>query len=445
MKIQTQTRLLAAGIMSIPVLIILAVSIYRLFLSDEIVYEVPAYNDVSPMLDEHLNSHDWDSITRSVARFRSFGNITIFRDDFLVLYSEIPEFSQGVFVSWENIWPLLQDKRFIFSSIGSEDTQGYILINLKSHSVKDRLVRFFFPALIGISLICLLTIFAICMPIVLTRTITNSVKVLENATRRIAEGELDLKVEVKGSNEITSLVNSLNKMRNALKEGELSRSRFIMGISHDLKTPLALIKGYAEAISDGVAEDATSRTKAVEIIAAKADQLEDMINDLIDYVHMETGEWRSQLNSVSISCFLRSMVKDFCNDVDVLQHNFIHEIDLPDTITVSMDDRLVIRAFDNLIHNAVRYSPKGSLIRLAAVQREKAIEIKISDNGPGLDSDELPHIFELFYRGSSSRREQGMGLGLAVVKWVVDYHGWSIAVSAAKGEGTCFTITIPLM
>jgi len=298
--------------------------------------------------------------------------------------------------------------------------------------------------IIIIIFIVLLILFSLCMSIVITRTITGSVQVLEDATRRIAEGELDLNVVVKGNNEITSLANSLNKMRNILKEKELSRSHLIMGISHDLKTPLALIKGYAEAIEDGVTEDPVSRSGATEIIIEKADQLEDMINDLINLVRMETGEWREQLHEINITDFLKNFTRTLKADVEMFHHEFISEISLPENLSVRMNEKLVQRALQNIAGNAVRYSPSGSFIRLAAVLVENAVELTISDNGPGIDKEDLPHVFEMFYRSSPSRREQGMGLGLTVVKWVVEYHGWSVSASSEKDQGASFTITIPL-
>jgi signal transduction histidine kinase len=281
------------------------------------------------------------------------------------------------------------------------------------------------------------------MSIGIARTITNSVRILEDTTRRIAEGDLDLNVEIKGSNEITSLTNSLNKMRNALKEEELRRSRFIMGISHDLKTPLALIKGYAEAIEDGVAEDSASRSGAAEIIITKADQLEGMINDLINYVRLETGQWRNLLAEINITSFLNGFVKTLTADVQLLHHEFVSNIDLPENINIRMDEKLVFRALENLVNNAVRHTPDGSVIRLGASLNKNAVKIEIADNGPGIEKEALPYVFDMFYRASSSRREQGMGLGLAVVKWVADYHGWTVSASSGKEKGAVFTIIIP--
>ena len=288
-------------------------------------------------------------------------------------------------------------------------------------------------------------LFVVIMSMFIARSITRSVALLEDATRRIANGELDLNVDIKGSNEITSLTKSLNKMRYALNEEERRRYRFIMGISHDLKTPLALIKGYAEAIGDGVAGDTVSRSEAVEIISSKADQLECMIDDLLNFVRMDTGEWREQLEDTNITEYINNLVKTLGMDIDLLHYKFIPDIRLPEKLLIPMDEKLVQRALENLINNAIRHTPHGSIIRFTAIMVNNTVELTINDNGPGIDTEALPHVFDMFYRGSSSRREQGMGLGLAVVKWVLDYHGWSISVSAEKDKGTSFIITIPLI
>jgi signal transduction histidine kinase len=283
------------------------------------------------------------------------------------------------------------------------------------------------------------------MSLFIARSITKSIMVLENATRRIAAGELDFTVEARGGNEITSLTNSLNKMRDTLKEDERRRYRFIMGITHDLKTPLASIKAYTEAIEDGIAEDPATGSSATEIINAKADRLEGMINDLIEFVRMDTGEWRSKLKNINLSAFLRQSAKLFALDAEMLRHEFRYASALPEVVSVPMDERLARRALENIVNNAIRYTPDGSVISLDAAITGDTVRLVISDNGPGIDEADLPHVFEMFYRGSSSRREQGMGLGLAVVKWVIDWHGWAISVSSEKGKGACFTITVPLI
>ena len=446
MKIKTQARLLVTSIVLVPLLITLTNVVHSFFNIDSVPV-LPAFEEVPALPGKNISAGEWESISSFIARSSNIGEVTVFSDDYYVLYSTNPEFRSGALSDGQRVLSLMegeaQPSTYIFTARVLEETRIFILTKTASPLSRFRVPFLFVSFVIIFSFTALMTISSIVLSIFITRTITHSVQILEDATRRIADGELDLAVEVKGSNEIISLTKSLNKMRDALKEDDRRRSRFIMGITHDLKTPLALIKGYAEAIEDGVAEDSVSRTEAAGIITSKADQLEDMIDDLVDYVRMETGEWRTQLQKINLPAFLNNFAGTLHNDVELLQHTLIHEINLPEEISVPMDERLALRAFENIIHNAVRYSPAGSLVRFAAVHAENNVEIMISDNGPGINKDDLPRIFEMFYKGSSSRREQGMGLGLSVVKWVADYHGWTVSVSSEQGKGTCFHITIP--
>jgi signal transduction histidine kinase len=201
-------------------------------------------------------------------------------------------------------------------------------------------------------------------------------------------------------------------MRNILREEEQRRYRFVMGVTHDLKTPLALIKAYTEAIEDDITEDPATHTSATKIISAKVDQFEGMINDLIELACMDSGQWRSQLKKVNIAAFLRTSVKVFSLDTELLCHRFEFNIALPENIFISMDEGLVLRAFGNMVHNAIRYTPDGSVIRLNASLEEKAIRVTVSDNGPGIDQSDILHIFEMFYRGTGSRRDRGWAWAL---------------------------------
>jgi signal transduction histidine kinase len=441
MKIQTQARLLVTGILLAPLLIVFTNIVDRQFFNNRDMSGIPTYEEISAMLNEDINAGDWEAFSRFISHSRNMGETTIFRDDFMVLYSTNNEFIYGTAADREKIMSLIEEKNneyhYIFSSRRLNENRIFILNRIIPRQSGPGIPPFF--AIVFIFII-ILTIFAICMSIIIARTITNSIRVLENNTRRIAEGELDLNIDMKGSNEITSLTNYLNKMRNALKEEEMRRTRFIMGISHDLKTPLALIKGYAEAIQDGI----TKEKDAAEIIIGKTDLLEGMINDLISYVRLETGEWREKLVEVNITGFLKRMTNTISMDVELLHHQFVSDINLPENLSIHMDEKLAGRAFENLINNAIRHTPNGSTIRFTAGLVKDTIEITVVDNGLGIEKTDLPYIFDMFYKGSSSRREQGIGLGLAVVKWVMDYHGWSISVKSDKENGAVFTITIPL-
>jgi signal transduction histidine kinase len=146
---------------------------------------------------------------------------------------------------------------------------------------------------------------------------------------------------------------------------------------------------------------------------------------------------------------LKNFARRISLDAGLFHHHTVIDITLPSALYVPLDERLTVRALENLVNNAIRYTPGGTTVRLGAAVVEETIRITISDNGPGISKTDLPHVFEAFYRGSSFRREEGMGLGLSIVKWVAVSHGWSIAVTSEQNTGdagfeTCFTITIPL-
>jgi signal transduction histidine kinase len=297
---------------------------------------------------------------------------------------------------------------------------------------------------IGIVVLALILAFAAFMSVIMIRSITRSVLALEKATRRVAAGDLDLPIAVEGSNEIASLSRSLNLLREEIREDKARSARFIMGISHDLKTPLALIKGYAEALEEGFPGTGEESRTYVEIIQSKADQLEGMIDDLIDFERVDTGEWIRGLLLVDLGPFLTAYAKRAVADAALLGRELRWDIALPRPAPVRMDERLATRVLENLVNNAIRYTSEGGRIEIAAEAEEGAYVFSVSDNGPGVSSEDLPRILEPFYRGSSSRREEGMGLGLSIVKTVVECHGWAISVRPRAGGGITFAVSVPI-
>jgi signal transduction histidine kinase len=216
-----------------------------------------------------------------------------------------------------------------------------------------------------------------------------------------------------------------------------------MGISHDLKTPLALVKGYAEALEEELGDTGPNASSYLGIIKSKADQLEGMIEDLIDFERVDTGEWSQGLASVDLAPFLRIFSRRIEADAALLGRRVHSEIVLPEPSFVRMDERLVTRALENLVNNALRYTSSGGSIDIAARAEGGNYIVSVIDDGPGISQQDLPHIFELFYRGSSSRREPGMGLGLSIVKTVVESHGWTIDALPGRDRGAAFVLKIP--
>ena len=291
-------------------------------------------------------------------------------------------------------------------------------------------------------------LFSAIMSLLIVRSITRSVAILEDNSRRIANGELNLTVDVKGSNEITSLSGSLNKMRSALKEEEKRRYFFVMGITHDLKTPLALIKANVEAIEDGIMANPHDKKHSLHIMSKKVEELEGMINNLLDFARIDSGEIARNVSMTNLPSFLFSYIERVVIDAELLDHKVESTVNLPASLAVTMDSFLVQRALDNIVYNSFRYTPKGSCLFIAAelvtLVNNQTVTLTISDNGGGIDQKDLPYIFDHFYRGSASREDQGMGMGLTVTKSIIDSHGWSVSASSAVGKGAGFTVSIPL-
>jgi len=287
-----------------------------------------------------------------------------------------------------------------------------------------------------------LLLFASGVSFWIVRRFNRSVRKLEAATRRVADGDLDFTLPVHGDDEVSSLTRSFDRMRAALKEEYARRARFIMGVSHDLRTPLTLIQGYVEAVADGMADDPDSRRKYLGIVQDKTRALDGMVTGLIDFVRMDTGEWKSTHRPVRLAQFLQPIVLGYAEDAALLHRRFEHAIEVPDGLEVVMDEALMGRALENLIGNAIRYTPEGGSIELRASIEDGIPVLAIRDSGIGIPAEDLPRVFDAFYRGTNSRREQGFGLGLATVKSIVEGHGWTITVASTVGEGTTFRIVM---
>ena len=289
-----------------------------------------------------------------------------------------------------------------------------------------------------------LLLFSSLMAFLILRSLNGSIQSLEGATRRIAEGDLDFDLPVKGNDQISSLTRSFESMRRALKEEYARRARFIMGVSHDLRTPLTLIQGYVEAIADGYAVDPAAQKKYLSIVLDKTRNLEGMVGDLIEFVRMETGQWRMTHRDVPLRAFLTETAHRFSQDALILKRTFTSSVDIAEEITVRMDAGLFTRALENLVGNAIRYTKENAVISLTARQDGPQVVLDIADTGIGIAAEDLTRIYDPFYRGTNSRREQGFGLGLTTVKSIIESHGWGISVASEVGKGSTFTIRMPI-
>ena len=295
-----------------------------------------------------------------------------------------------------------------------------------------------------------MTIFCLINIFFITKAIFEGLNKIESSSSQMAEGKLDKSISIQTSpsktNEFTVIMNSLEKMRIELRESQASKNRFITGISHDLRTPVAVIKGYSEAIKDDVISDTKEIKNTMELIDQKTTQLEGMIDTLLNFIKLNNSEIKEKLVRNSITKLINDFTKYAEVTGKVFKRNVSSNINITKDIKVPLNAQLVYRSLENLFSNALRYTKDGDNIEIIAYEDpddKHSLVFKIKDTGSGIDKKDLDYIFDLFYRGTNSRQEEGMGVGLAVVKNIMDTHGWKIKVESEKDKGTCFTIIIP--
>ena len=333
--------------------------------------------------------------------------------------------------------PLLENKKHDILFITRLDrNQSY---KKDSFSI---IINWIFPFILVFEIFCTI------LTIIISNTISKSITLLNKNTEQIANGNLDVKLDyeknTRKDNEITALTENLDKMRLTLKDESERRIKFIMGISHDLRTPVAVIKGYTEAMSEGLCDTPEETKKSLKIISAKTAQLETMINTLINFVKLNQTNWLQQLKKQKIAPVINEFVQTSITTGEVFKRNVKAHVKISDETELAFDKTLVQRAFENLFSNAVRYTNENDQIEITAEEDEKRMLFKIKDSGIGISKEDKEKIFDMFYRASSSRREEGMGIGLATVMTIIKAHGWKISVESELGKGSEFTIEMPL-
>jgi signal transduction histidine kinase len=280
--------------------------------------------------------------------------------------------------------------------------------------------------------------------LIILRSISKAIKTLETDTAIVATGDLDHEVAGSSSHEILLLAKSINTMRLNLKDMLARRSKMLMGVSHDLKTPIALIQGYADALADKVASDPETQAKYVNIIRDKAKQLEDLTGELIDFLKIG-GDGSVAVREEDPAEILRSLGTRFESDAALLKRclvwGFGPELTATPAFPVgkkNMNRALVERALENFVTNAFKYSKNEGNIVFSLIPVERVLAFSVVDDGPGIKHEDQPYVFDAFYRGSSARSDGGHGFGLTIVKAIADLHGWSVTIGKRKDgkEGT---------
>ncbi len=286
------------------------------------------------------------------------------------------------------------------------------------------------------------TAVALVLAILMARTLTRPIQELSIASRQIAQGNLQQEVPVRTQDELGDLAIAFNQMSRDLNHANQARRQMTADIAHDLRTPLTVLAGYLEAMEDGTLPPTPAR---LQMMGQEVDVLNRLVADLRTLSLADASQLTLHKEPVIINELLELVQAAFAHQAAQQQISLTVKTEDP-LPEVTVDQARLRQALDNLISNALRYTPAGGAITLgAAPTGNDGVQISITDTGAGIPASDLPHIFDRFYRGDRSRQEGNgeSGLGLAIARSLIIAHEGTIDVTSTPGEGTTFTISLP--
>lgn len=278
-----------------------------------------------------------------------------------------------------------------------------------------------------------------------SRSISRRLDRLASAADALAEGQLDTRVVVRRRDEIGRLGERFNEMGERIATTDRTRRAFLSNVSHDLRTPVSIIQGTVERMVDARDSGQPADDSSLNVIQHESRMLAHLIDDLFTLARVE--EHRLRLDRVAMS--IPDLVDEAVTGMRALawsqQKVTVESLVSPDLPLVNADPTRVRQVVNNLLYNALRHTPEGGLIVVQAVQRGSLAEIAISDTGRGISPELLPNVFTRYYQAERSQRSPGgSGLGLSIVKQIVEAHDGTISVESEQGQGTTFRFSLPL-
>jgi two-component system sensor histidine kinase GlrK len=290
---------------------------------------------------------------------------------------------------------------------------------------------------------CLLAI--VLMSWLITRSVTRPIAALKSRTKEIAAGRFEGCVEVGSPPEIAELAAAFNLMCDRLKELDRMKSDFYAAMSHELRTPLTSIKEGTGLLLDGVGGETTEKQrKLLAILAEESNRLIGVVNSLLDLSKIEAGMMTYRFEPAHVDPLIRQAIAEITPLAEAKQIRLESalEASLP---TARLDRERILQVLRNLVGNAVKFTPKGGYVRVAARRANGKLEVSVKDSGPGIPAEHLTTIFDKFRQGNHNGGpgRQGTGLGLAIAKNVIASQGGKIWAQSELGQGSTFIFSLP--
>lgn len=341
---------------------------------------------------------------------------------------------------------LVKQIDFIFED--GEEGSAFILTSMAG--VLPQVKHFFYD--LGIALIAILILTGALLTMWIYRGVARPLKKLKTATQNIKEGNLDFTLEAEGKDEIAELCVDFEEMRQRLKESSEEKVNFdrqskelISNISHDLKTPITAIKGYVEGIMDGVADTPEKMDRYIKTIYNKANEMDGLINELTLYSKIDTNRIPYTFNKINVNNYFADCVEELGLDLEArgVDLGYFNYVD--NSTQIIADAEQLTRVIHNIVNNSIKYMDKSKgIINIRVKDVGDFIQVEVEDNGKGMAQKDIPHIFERFYRTDASRNsaQGGSGIGLSIVKKIIEDHGGKIWATSKEGIGTAMYFVI---
>ncbi len=333
--------------------------------------------------------------------------------------------------------PLSEPTRAAFAEAG-----GVALVVAKPAAelgdvLGDLMPRLLFSGLIGVAA-------ALVLGFLLAQSVAAPLRNIARAARNVARGNYQQRVPATGPAEVRDLAANFNRMTEEVQRSQQTLRQFLANISHELKTPLTSIRGFSEAVLDGTIDDEQGVRRSARIIRDESERVLRLVEELLDLSRIESGQVAMRQEPVDLRELFAHVAEVFALRSEELGVQLI--VDAQHERLVRGDVDRIEQVLNNLLDNAFRHTPRGGLIRIASKDvGNDSVQVSVSDTGWGIPADEVPHLFERFYRARSqfATDGKGHGLGLAICREIVRAHGGDIWATSEEGRGTTFVFTLP--
>lgn len=317
---------------------------------------------------------------------------------------------------------------------------GALLLHIDISNLNEAIQRVYLDVLLTVIIAVVLAFLAVCY---ITVRMTKPIIEMNNTVKRFSKGDYDARVRVRGGDEIGQLGRSFNDMADEINSLEQSRRSFVANVSHELRSPLTSMRGFLEAMEDGTIPP-EEQPHYLHIVIGENKRMSSMVNDLLDLSRIESGQTvfkpeRFDVHDLIVRTLLTFEARITTKQLDI-------SVDFPeDRMFVWADQNQIAQVVRNLVDNAIKYTPDGGQLAVSTSANKRMVVVRVQDSGQGIAAEDVPHVFDRFFKGDKAHTPTGTastGLGLSIVKRIIEQHGQNIYVESAVGRGSAFIFTL---